>query len=155
MTTHARKRFLRAFSLGCLAIGLFAAQGAFAQTITIGNRSVSTTYSPLPGGTAYYVLSFDGNIITSNCCDTYGSDVGDWLTPKSGMSNYQVRATASTCSGPAVGTWVALGGSAYWYRTASGPAPQSASCSVSIEISAIANPSVILGSATINLHAYY
>jgi len=155
MAIHVRNRFLRALTLGCLAIGLFTTQDAFAQTITIGNRSVSTTYSPLPGGTAYYVLSYDGNIVTSNCCDTYGSDVGDWISPKSGMSNYQVRATSSTCSGPATGTWLSLSVSQYWYKSASGPAPQSASCFFTIEISAVSNPSVILGSATISLLAYY
>ena len=155
MTIHSRSRFLRALALGCLAIGLFATQAAYAQTITISNRSVSTTYSPLPGATAYYVLSYDGNIVTSNCCDTYGSDVGDWISPKSGMSNYQVRATSSTCSGPPAGTWLSLSSSQYWYKSASGPAPQSASCSFSIEISAVSNPSVILGAATISLFAYY
>jgi hypothetical protein len=141
---------------GVLVAGLLAANAAQAQTITLSNRSVSTTYQPqFPGATAYYVLDFNGNIIVSNPQGTNGSDVGDWLTPKINIGNFQVRATSSTCGGSATGVWLPLSTSRYWFTTAMGPAPQSSSCTANLEISAIANPSVILGSATIGLTAYY
>jgi hypothetical protein len=146
----------RGLSFGLIVAGLFFAQSAFAQTITIANRSVSTTYQPqFPGAAAYYVLSYAGDIVTSTPNTVYSQDVGDWLTPKSGMSNYQVRATSNTCNGPAVNTWLNLGTSQTWSIQPSGPAPQSRSCAFSIQISAVASPTVILGTATISLYAYY
>jgi hypothetical protein len=139
-----------------IIVGLFAANAVTAQTITISNQNVNNTYQPqFPGAAAYYVLSFSGDIITATPNTTGSQDLGDWLTPKTNMGNFQVRATASTCSGPAVNVWVPLSSSAAWSAVPTGPAPQSRSCFANIEISAIANPSVILDSATITLVAWY
>jgi hypothetical protein len=137
-------------------VALFAANAVSAQTITVSNRTVNNTYQPqFPGAAAYYVLANSGDIITATPNTTNGQDVGDWLTPKSGMAGFQVRPTANTCGGPTVGVWYPLSGSVYWVAQPSGPSPQSRSCSFSYEISAIANPSVILGAATVWLNAWY
>jgi hypothetical protein len=80
------------------------------------------------------------------------TDAGDWLSPKSGMSNFQVRRASGGCNGPPVGQWVAISNSPSWSITVGSP-NTSISCSMTIEISAIANPAVILGTAAISLQA--
>src|SRR6185295_5714587 len=67
--------------MGLLLLGLCVANGAQAQTITLSDRYVSTTYGHY-GSTALYVLSYNGDIITSAPSGTSQIDVGDWLTPK-------------------------------------------------------------------------
>lgn len=141
--------------MGLLLLGLCVANGAQAQTITLSDRYVSTTYGHY-GSTALYVLSYNGDIITSAPSGMSQIDVGDWLTPKSNMSSFQARATSSTCNnGQPVNTWLALSTSSYWYITANAGSPVNLTCTVYIQISAVANPTVILGSAIISLNAYH
>jgi chitinase len=121
--------------------------------ITISNHSFSTAgvqYST----NAWYQLMSSGEIRTSGITVNHAHVVlGDWLVPKSGMANYQARKAAGTCVGPPTDSWIQLNTSPSWLAVAGGPSPQSASCWVLIEISAVANPSVILDSATINMAA--
>src|SRR5687767_15747160 len=107
MHTARTRTFVR-LSLACLAIGLMATSQAFAQTVTISDRYVEPTAGPW-ASTAVYVLTAAGDIVASSPVGNTTSDVGDWLTPKSGMSSYEVRATQSTpaCNGPS-GTWQSL-----------------------------------------------
>jgi chitodextrinase len=121
--------------------------------ITIANRNVSTSGSPFVTS-ASYGLTSAGDIVTTPVIQTGGTnDVGDWLSPKSGMGNFQVRRSAGNCNGPAINQWIVLTNSPSWSITAGGSPHASASCSMTIEISAVANPSVILGSANIGLSA--
>jgi hypothetical protein len=139
----------------CLLLtGLLAAQAASAQSITVANRNVNTNgpWGPL---TAVYVLTAGGDIVTSDAYGFGNSVVGSWLTPKTNMSNFQVRANSTCNNGPPNNTWVPLGVTRNWSKTAGGPSPSSASCSLFFEISAIANPTVILGSASVSLLAWY
>jgi hypothetical protein len=151
MNTDVLPRARRIFYLTALCLALFASHDAFSQTITVANKSVSTI---VPGisTTAVYVLANNGDIITSIANANSTADVGDWLAPKSGMSGFQVRATSSTCIGPAVNVWLSLGTSQAWHITANPPV-SSASCTATLEISAVANPSVILASWWISLYA--
>jgi hypothetical protein len=146
----------RTLGLCVVLAGLAASHSAYSQTITIGNRSFSASFGH-PGSTALYVLDWFGDIIAMNPpVSTYTGDAGDWLTPKINIANFQVRSLTNTCLGNGgLNTWLPLSTSRYWYITASNPSPTSVSCSTSIEISAIANPTVILGSATIWLTAYH
>jgi hypothetical protein len=148
----ARTRIFSKLSLACLALGVMAANQAFAQTVTIDNRYVETSSGPW-ASTALYILTADGDIRVSDVVGSGTSDVGDWLTPKSGMSSYQVRGTHGTpaCNGPS-GTWQSLSSANVWYITAGHPNTY-AYCYVFIEIRHSSNPSVILDSAWITLAA--
>jgi YD repeat-containing protein len=106
--------------------------------------------------TAYYKLTSSGDVMASGA--TWGQadrDVGDWIVPKSGMSNYQARQASGNCQGPAVGMWVSLASGVTWSKTIGGNSPVSGSCSMTVEISAIANPSVILGTAPITINTSF
>jgi hypothetical protein len=139
-----------AICLCLIVVGSFASHDAGAQTLNLQNWNVWT--SNPHGSTAVYVLTHHGDIITTLSSGRNTADVSDWIIPKTNMSDYQVRATANTCTGPATGVWLPLSVSYSWHVMVSVPA-WSASCSVSLEISAIANPSVILDSASITLQA--
>jgi hypothetical protein len=119
--------------------------------ITLTSRSVSTNLASFVS-TATYQLTSAGDIMTSQSSSTALIDVADWLSPKSGMSNYQVRRASGGCNGPPVGTWIQLNTSPSWSITVGSP-NTSASCSMTLEISAVANPSLILATATISLQA--
>ena len=118
-------------------------------SIAIFNRNVTTTGAPFTT-TAFYRLTASGDIVTSPATQGGSIDVGDWLSPKAGMGNFQARGIGN-CNGPPV--WVALTSDITWQILAGGSPHASASCSMTVEISAISNPSVILGSAVINLSA--
>jgi len=122
-------------------------------TITISNRIVMTRRSG--GTTATYALTSAGDIMASPQTSPTPTDVGDWLTPKSGMGNFQVRATAlvSTCSTGTMGSWLNLSANQTWTRQVLGGPGSVASCTFRIEIRNSSSPSVILGTADIQLVA--
>jgi hypothetical protein len=114
-------------------------------------------YGWMPTTYAYYHLSTSGDIYTnSDVWDDYSSvDAGDWLSPKSGMSDYQVRFSNPqySCQG-AFNTWINLSGPAVaMVYVAAQYENFNAFCSFTVEIRATANPSVILDSAYIWLNA--
>ena len=119
--------------------------------ITISNRSVSTHNIGFTS-TAIYQINSAGDILATGSTGFSPGDIGDWISPKSGMSNYQARRVSGGCNGPTTGQWFPLTGSLGWSITVGSP-QGSASCSFTLEISAIANPSVILGTAVISLSA--
>ncbi len=121
--------------------------------ITISDRTVTTDLSSF-SVTATYQLTNGGDIMATTLSSMGLSDVGDWISPKSGMSSYQVRRASGGCNGPGVGSWVQLGTSPgpNWSITVGSPAT-SATCVMTIEFSAAANPSIILATATITLQA--
>jgi chitodextrinase len=132
-----------------------ASSGSFTTNvqITISNRTIHTQ---VPGSaTAVYVITNAGDILTSGATSNTNSDTGDWLTPKSGMSNYQARATpvSGTCGGGTMNTWITLSGSPAWAKGIGGPVAQTVSCSFTLEIRHSANPALILGTAHIALSA--
>jgi hypothetical protein len=155
MNKDILRRTRRVLCATTLLFGLFASHEAAAQTITVSNKTVWTT-AWWPATTAVYVLTSAGDIITSDAVGNGTSDVGDWLSPKSGMSNFQVRATAGNCIGPALNVWQPLSGSPNWHITAHTVQPHNyAGCTATLEISAIANPGVILATWGISLNASY
>lgn len=113
--------------------------------ITLFNWTVNTTGSPTTT-TAFFRLTSGGDIETSGSVAGTTVDIGNWITPKSGMGNYQAR---GGCNGPPV--WTPLTGNVTWQALAGGMPHASATCTMTVEISAISNPSVILGSAVITL----
>ncbi len=80
------------------------------MTIQLSNISVaSSTVSP-PGTEARveYWLDAAGDIVKS--INGGNSDAGDWISPKSGMSNYECRFTLLSGSTPygTLGSWLDL-----------------------------------------------
>lgn len=138
-----------------ILLGLFAAEAVSAQTITISGLTVNNTLLPMPGAASYYVLTQAGDIITASPNSTNGQDVGDWLTPKINMSNFQVKVGTHSCTGGPSNVTIPLSSWAAWHLTPTGGSPQSRTCTFVLEISAIANPTVVLDSATITLNAWY
>ncbi|HTU65578.1 MAG TPA: Calx-beta domain-containing protein [Steroidobacteraceae bacterium] len=129
-------------------------------TVTINDNDVfnpitiSDVYAPAWGETsafAYYYLYPDGSIVA-----TGNGALGTWITPATGMSNYQVRAINQDASCPApsnFNTWQPLTQLRGWSMSASGE-NQNLFCAFTVQISAIANPSVILGTAHVTLNPW-
>lgn len=103
-----------------------------------------------------YRLTVNGPSIDGSCYTFSDSGtLGAWRLPASEMSQYQVRAT-STCPnryGSAVSTWIPLTSSPYWGAYASGW-ESGVNCYMTVEVSAIANPGVVLDSVNIYFAIY-
>lgn len=103
-----------------------------------------------------YRLTVNGPSISGSCYTFSDSGtLGAWRLPASEMSQYQARAT-STCPnryGSPVGTWIPLTSSPYWGVYASGY-ESGVNCHMTVEVSAIANPGVVLDSANIYFAIY-
>jgi chitodextrinase len=125
--------------------------------ITIANRSLSTNIPGFNGGAALYQLNPSGDILTTSASSGTLGDVSDWISPKSGMGNFQAFATlvsgpgASGGCGGTLNTWVSLGsGTPTWAAGRGGPSG-STTCVFDLQIRHSADPSVILGTARITL----
>lgn len=106
------------------------------MTIQLSNQNIlASVISPaLP--TAQYTVGSDGNVYKA-INNAPAVDIGDWITPQSGMSGYEVRATLNSGSlvagSSAVGTWINLGASASWWNTdTTGGGPSVANMTVEI-----------------------
>jgi hypothetical protein len=86
-----------------------AATGSFTTpvSISISNRSVGVGGYPFVTQATYW-LTNTGDVMTTNGNNTGQLDVGDWISPKTGMSNYQVRRSAGNCNGPPINQWIQL-----------------------------------------------
>jgi hypothetical protein len=118
-------------------------------TVSISNMGVGKSVS----GSATYQLSSTGAIIVSSSNSSATSNMGYWLSPQVGMNTFEVRATnmgyVSTClSQTNIGSWINLGTGPTWSQPGY---YVSMTCTLLIEIRAVANPGVILSSATITL----
>lgn len=147
--------------MNTLKKGLLAA--VFAGLATSAQAGVQISdmelhaYGWMPTTYAFYHLSTSGDIYTnSSTWDDHSSvDAGDWLSPKTGMSDYQVRFSNPeySCQGT-FNTWINLSGPAVAMVYVSAPYENfNAFCSFTVEIRAAANPSVILDTANIFLNA--
>jgi YD repeat-containing protein len=121
--------------------------------ITLDNVSVSGQ-NPMGNMSFTYGLASNGQVLISG---TGGLGISGpahtfWITPQSGMNQYQARATsACNLKTGTYGTWQALGtGSTPTWGVSLTP-NKFVQCTITVEISAIANPSVIVDSASLNL----
>jgi YD repeat-containing protein len=120
--------------------------------ITIANRNINTVAMGFSGGAAVYQLRSTGDLWASSSSATV-TDVGDWLTPMSGMSNFQVMGTlvsGTACSSGTMNSWLSLGSHVAWAMGRGGPSGTS-SCTFDLQIRHSSNPTVILGTARIGL----
>jgi hypothetical protein len=120
--------------------------------ITISDRTVSTWVPGFGGGFAVYQLDHLGDIKTSQPTNSQEIPQGEWIAPKSGMGNYQVRGTQVSGTCGSNNTWLNLGVNPgpTWGVGRGGPSGTVA-CVVDIQIRETSNPSVILGTARISL----
>jgi chitodextrinase len=125
-------------------------------TITIANRTVQTTIPGFNGSSAIYQLTTAGDIMVTQPTSATAIDGGDWLTPKSGMANFQVMGTLASgsgaCSSATMNTWLNLTSNQTWAVGRGGPSGTTA-CTFDIQIRHSSNPSVILGTARITISA--
>jgi hypothetical protein len=133
-----------------------------ANTININDVMIQGTTGGYTTQGVYHLTS-GGDVVVDappGCSPNCG-DVGDWIAPKSSISNYQARAINNGCSytggvSMLFGTWYNLSGSPQWGESISTPEPTtgSDSCTLTIQISAVANPTAILDSATISFNLW-
>lgn len=116
--------------------------------VNIENQFVSV--QGYPSASAYYYMTSAGEINAS----TFG---GYWISPQVGMSNFEiyVSGNGSNCEGMNWDVWTPMSANRGWSTSATdqGGGGDSQYCTVSIQIRAISNPSVILDTAVIELSA--
>jgi YD repeat-containing protein len=126
---------------------------AAGPTITLDNVS-AWGGTPLGTSNFTYGLASNGQILISSNGNVNVSPPAHslWITPASGMNLYQAKATSACANKTGTySTWQALGtGSTPTWGVNLTPNKLS-QCTISVQISALANPSVILGTATIDL----
>jgi chitodextrinase len=125
-------------------------------SITVGYREVLNT-TGFPVSRAEFQLTAAGDIMVSASSGFAMIDVGDWLSPKTGMSGFEVRVTSVSsqlCEGhPPVSTWVALTNTFVLRTAASGMNPPASTCAATYQIRHSSSPAVILGSGETYLRA--
>lgn len=119
--------------------------------VTLSNMSVTKTVT----GTASYELTASGFIVTSNPTNTGFTTKGPWISPQTGMSNYEVRATAQSAtqfciSAGTLNTWINLGAGAKWVDRGY-YAHYGIPCRLKLEIRKASAPATTLATADINL----
>jgi hypothetical protein len=121
--------------------------------ISIDNRNVVDAVIDPTDAQAGYQLSSAGDVEELTGLGPTVTDVGDWISPKLGMGNYEVRATLNSGTSPtgsALNTWLVLSTSRFWQiqRTTIGTNLSQ----LLIEIR-LASSGVVMDSATIDLEA--
>lgn len=122
----------------------FAAGGAIVNLAASYNPTDTRT-SPA-SATCTFGLSAAGDVTVN------GVDVGDWISPKVGMSNYECNMTVnsgSTPTGSATATWLNLGTNRSWTISQSGVGTNSSNCTIQIRNAS----GVVLDSATVTFSA--
>ena len=125
--------------------------GAEGSPITIGDQTVQDITGGGASANAEYRLGADGVIYTRTGTGAYTS-IGNWCTPTSLASGFEVYATPTTGT-PSFGTtgsWLALASAQTWAVSAS--IGSSKFCTLTIDIRRTGS-STVLDSATISLEA--
>jgi len=123
------------------------------DVVAISNRSPSDSASAPNDAQAGYQLNSNGDVEELTGLAPTVSDVGDWITPKVNMANYECRATVqsgSTPTGSATATWLALSSSRFWQILQSGVGTNASE--LLVEIRRVLDGAVV-ASATITLTA--
>lgn len=90
--------------------------GGGAPTISLSNATVSA-YGTDTTAYSQYNLSSTGDIQAVTTGDSPGTvDIGDWISPKTNMGNYECLATVTsgTLTSGTTGTWLNLGTLRSW-----------------------------------------
>lgn len=136
-----------------MTCGISMLMGGGGTRITL-NASYSPT-STVPGPSnpvCQFELSSAGDINMTTVNNTV-NDVGDWLAPRSGMSNYDCMLTVNSGTSPtgsATATWLNLGTTRNWQLTRTVLGITSNNCTLQIRNSA---SGTVLGTATVIMTA--
>ncbi len=98
-----------------------------------------------------YSLESDGDIVMTVLTNST-VDVGDWITPKVGMSGYDARLHLNSGTNPTTGTmdtWLNLGTTRTWTLERSGLGTTSNNCTLEIRTTS----GVVLKTLTITMNA--
>lgn len=123
------------------------------DSISISNVTANSIQVNPVDATAQYSLTSSGDIRATAGNNTL-VDIGDWISPKGGASNfYEARATVTSGSltTGTTGAWLGLGTTRTWTLTQSS-AGLTSTCIFTVEIRR-ASDSVVVDSATITLTA--
>lgn len=137
-----------------IAIHRLVRAAATSATIALSNYQVNS-YGTDVTASSSYTLSSTGDITYTISGDTNGTfDIGDWISPKTNMSNYECLATVTsgTLSSGTAGSWLNLGTPRSWSRNRAGGSTGQTSCTFTLSIRQVGTTTV-LASATITLLA--
>lgn len=124
--------------------------GIPAVVVALSNENISETNGGLAEAT--YQLT-DAGIVNKVTILGGTEQIGQWVTPASGFSNYEARATVDSgalTGGSATGSWLSLGTTRAW--TCGATAPAIATAQITVEIRD-AGSLQVLTSAVITLTA--
>lgn len=148
-------RNLAGVASGAIALSnLYGKSNSPSNTISLSNYQVNS-YGTDVSANSSYTLSSTGDITFTISGDTNGTqDIGDWISPKSGMSGYECLATVTSglLTGGTQGTWLNLGTSQTWSRSRGAARSGQTSCTFTLSIRQVGT-TTILASATITLLA--
>jgi hypothetical protein len=135
-------------SSGTISVSKF--YGTTAETVTISDQFVTATRVASGTAVTVYQLASTGDI--NRTVNTNTTDIGDWITPKSAASGYEVFATlvSGTLTSGTTGSWLALSSSRSWNVNRSTFGTSTAV--VGLQIRKVGTTTV-LDSATITLEA--
>jgi chitodextrinase len=109
-----------------------------------------------PGGTtASYSITSTGDLLHSQPASQANADYGDWLSPKVGMSGFQVYVTVDSnpCSSGTFNTWLNLSATQTFTRSVTGTRGATQQCNITLQIRHSSNPSVILATGHVAITA--
>lgn len=136
----------------CALVALLAPGLAAAQTVQVSDAGAVGS-NPYGGATGWYQLGSNG-VIWASAPWNSATTLGNWISPQSGMSNYEGRAVDNNgCSGPS--TWVNLGSNSPTWSVSTGGwyEGEQAYCWFTVQIRRVSD-GAILTSARIDLTAY-
>lgn len=117
-----------------MTCGIQMLLGGGSPTIQLAaNYNASSTIAGSTA-TAQFELSNAGDVRLTNPNNTV-NDVGDWITPKTGMGSYEAMMTVnsgSALTGSATATWLNLGTTRNWQLVESVVGILSSNCTVQI-----------------------
>lgn len=130
--------------------GALIASATGGPTFALANVNVNANSATPAHASAVYSLESDGDV--QRFINGAGTDLGDWIIPKFGMSSYECRMdtiSGSLTSGT-VGTWLALSSTRNWQNLTSAVEARLFTGTISIRR---AGTSLVLASATIQVNA--
>lgn len=144
-------RNLAGVASGAISMSNLYGKSAVSATISISDRT-NGAYNVDAVATAAYRLGSDGIV--------YGGENGgyyfieNWITPQSGMADYEALATVTsgTLSSGTAGTWLNLGTTQTWTRTKGGASSGTSTVTFTVQIRKVGTTTV-LDTATITLGA--
>jgi YD repeat-containing protein len=122
---------------------------------TVNIESMDIFQGAFGAAQAFYALTTSGDIVTSGPTYLSSQDVGDWVTPKTAVGNFEAFASGDgmNCGGP-LNQWIDLGSRPAGWEVHVTGIEQQGYCNLQVKIRAKANPGVILDTAGITISAF-